>query len=105
MSKSSKQFSPEMGGNYAIPLGVVNVDYLVGKMLTLVDATFTDKEQREAYKSLTKTAIYEWFQNSYSYYPVIDWSYSIDTNEFKVREVHKHEAQSLGSNTRGAVQP
>lgn len=31
---------------------------LVGKLLTLVDATFTDKEQRKAFKDMVNTTVY-----------------------------------------------
>lgn len=34
-------------------------NHIVGKLLTLADATFIDKDQREAFKSLIKTNIWE----------------------------------------------
>lgn len=34
---------------------------LVGKLLTYVDATFTDPKQREAQKSIVKQTVYNWF--------------------------------------------
>lgn len=38
----------------------VQVNFLVGKMLTITDATFSDKEQREAQKSLIKKELNDW---------------------------------------------
>lgn len=37
--------------------------YLVGKLLTHVDATFTDPEQRKAHKDITKDLIYGYFND------------------------------------------
>lgn len=36
------------------------VNFLVGKLLTITDATFNDKEQREAQKSIIKNEVNEW---------------------------------------------
>lgn len=36
---------------------------LVGKLLTYIDATYTDKDQREAHKSLVKDLLYGYFQD------------------------------------------
>lgn len=38
---------------------------LVGKLLTYVDATYTDLEQRKAHKQIVKNTIYEWYYDTY----------------------------------------
>lgn len=35
-------------------------DNLVGRLLTLADATFTDRQQRKAFKDLVRHAVKEW---------------------------------------------
>jgi hypothetical protein len=35
---------------------------LVGKLLTYVEATYTDKTQREAQKDIVRTLVYAWFE-------------------------------------------
>lgn len=37
-------------------------NHLVGKLLTYIDATYTDKEQRDAHKSLIKDLVYGYCQ-------------------------------------------
>jgi hypothetical protein len=38
-----------------------DIERIVGKVLTVVDATIADREQREAFKSLMKQAIYGYY--------------------------------------------
>jgi len=40
-----------------------DVEQIVGAVLTIVDATITDKDQRKAFKSLIKQAIYNRYSN------------------------------------------
>jgi len=42
-----------------------DIDNLVARLLTHVDATFTDKEQREAHKKLLRHVAWDWY-NKYS---------------------------------------
>jgi hypothetical protein len=37
-----------------------DVQNLVGKLLTYVDATYSDQEQRKAHKDIVRNAVYEW---------------------------------------------
>ncbi len=37
-----------------------DVNYLVGQLLTYIDATFTDPEQRKAHKDIVKEKVYSW---------------------------------------------
>lgn len=39
--------------------------YLLGRLLTLVDATFQDQNQREAHKSLVRREVKDWMVNLY----------------------------------------
>jgi len=36
------------------------VSYLVGQLLTIVDGSFANKEQRDAVKSLVKKTVWDW---------------------------------------------
>jgi hypothetical protein len=46
---------------HAIPLlSYTEVNSILGKILTFVDATYTDKEQREATKKILRTTIWEY---------------------------------------------
>lgn len=40
---------------------------LLGQLLTHIDATYTDREQREAQKSLTKNIVNEWMREIYAH--------------------------------------
>lgn len=39
------------------------IDSLVGKLLTYVDATYNDSEQRTAHKNLIRQTVWSWFTN------------------------------------------
>ncbi len=39
-----------------------DIDNLVGKLLTYVDATFTDVEQRKAHKDILRSSLWDWFE-------------------------------------------
>lgn len=41
-------------------VGAVQTGNLVGRLLTLVDATFTDLEQRKAFKDMVSQTVYRW---------------------------------------------
>lgn len=57
---------------------------LEGKLLTYIDATFIDKEQREAQKSLVRNLIREWYRhhesNSFFGTLSVDMTSSTDQN-------------------------
>lgn len=50
----------ERGQNYYALLQYEEIRRLEGQMLTIVDASFTDKEQREAVKSIVRNNIWSW---------------------------------------------
>lgn len=53
-------------GSYDASATVIDghhIDDLVGKLLTYVDATYQDKEQREAHKSIVRKTAWEWFNH------------------------------------------
>ena len=58
----------------------IQIDYrdfypLVGRLLTLVDATYTDKEQRKAQKDVVKPILYNWIHDLYEQqYPGYDFA-------------------------------
>lgn len=58
-SKDTQHTFP--GGDVNAPiLEYRDVDYLVGKLLTYVDATFTDQEQRKAHKDIVRQMVSDW---------------------------------------------
>lgn len=94
MSEIKETFLPEMGGKGAIPINFTDIDNLIGKLLTIVDATFTDKEQREAQKSVIKSIVRDWGHSRYDYLPSIDWSFkynpeSRSSGDFSVTNVYQ----------------
>lgn len=44
------------------------LDSLVGKLLTYIDATYNDPEQRKAHKDIVKQSCYNWFMDVHSDY-------------------------------------
>lgn len=66
---SARCYNPDQGSDEPVSDVAANIwDYqdeqrLVGKVLTYIDATYTDKEQREAHKNLTKDLLYGYFQD------------------------------------------
>lgn len=57
---------PEPNGTYPIISSKV-FDELYGKVLTLVDATFPEGSQKEAFKSLIKNEMSGWYDKSTNY--------------------------------------
>ncbi|MCK5016601.1 MAG: hypothetical protein KAS32_05945 [Candidatus Peribacteraceae bacterium] len=53
---------------------------LVGQILTLIDATYPDKEQRTAQKTIFKQKMYDWMRN------IFDWQHQ---DKKHVSEVEK----------------
>lgn len=43
-----------------VMLEMNDVSSLVGRLLTIVDASYVDKEQKEAVKTLVKKTVWEW---------------------------------------------
>jgi hypothetical protein len=55
---------PRIGGDSnALVLNHQDVHSLVGKLLTYIDATFTDQEQRKAQKDIIREKVYTWHQD------------------------------------------
>ena len=50
----------------SVEINFADVNYLVGKLLTYVDATYQDKEQREAHKQIVKNICYFWTDELYA---------------------------------------
>jgi hypothetical protein len=44
-----------------------DINCLIGKLLTYIDATYSDREQREAHKSLVKQTVYNWYNSHREY--------------------------------------
>ena len=59
------QDGTEWGGNYYGLVSYEALQCLEGKILTLIDATFTDKEQRKAAKDIfRRTFWFDWIENN-----------------------------------------
>lgn len=40
-----------------------DIDNLVGKLLTYIDATYSDKDQRNAHKDIARQTVWDWFNH------------------------------------------
>lgn len=63
---SSKQWQidrVESGCDYYALLQYDEIRRIEGQMLTIIDAAFTDREQREAVKSIVRSNIWDWAKN------------------------------------------
>lgn len=67
------------GSCVEVKLEMNDVSNLVGKLLTVADASFQDKEQREGVKSLIKQIVWAWGK---------DWH--IAATEFAMKEMEKN---------------
>lgn len=54
------------------------LDRLVGRLLTIIDATYTDVKQREASKTLFRSTIWDWFNGIESYTDMYDFTFTPD---------------------------
>lgn len=64
---SKKQNSPESGYSEVEVWSALHshdVQYLEGRLLTVVDASIADPQQRKAVKDLVSTNIWDWFYNA-----------------------------------------
>lgn len=57
-----------------------NINHLTGKLLTLIDATFTDVDQRKAMKEIFKQEIWSWY-GSMNDQNMLPWRRSKETKE------------------------
>lgn len=57
----------EWGSNKLV-VGMKDIDELVKTQLTLCDALFSDKEQKEAWKSLLRNSIHNWHDTKFARY-------------------------------------
>lgn len=56
------RLQPPHGDVNATIIGYQDVQRLVGKLLTYIDATYTDQEQRKAHKDLVKESVHGWHE-------------------------------------------
>lgn len=56
----------EANGTYPVLLDK-SFNEIYGNLLTLCDATFTDKDQREAFKDMVKGMLSKWYDKNMSY--------------------------------------
>lgn len=73
------------------------VDDLVGELLTYVDATYNDAEQRNAHKSIIKRAVYPWFHRAHE-----NTGYNGDTLEKAIDEMFKRLEREHGTSDRAS---
>ena len=62
---------------YGALIDFADISSLTGQLLTYVDATYSDKEQREAHKSLVKKVLRNWYyacENSWSVEGKVTWT-------------------------------
>lgn len=56
---------------YGTFISYADINELLGKMLTYVDATYTNQEQRDAHKSIIKQTVRDWYYVSETSIPLI----------------------------------
>lgn len=83
MSKGDAQFNAQVlnENNDARLLWLQEARYLQGQLLTLVDATFSDKEQRKAFKDILSKTFWDGIYKQ----PVLE-SEGINSPNFKIKE-------------------
>lgn len=70
---------------------------LIGQLLTYVDATYTDLEQRKAHKSIVKNLVRDWYYSCEKQLPV-KMRFVEDTNhKVAVPEYHYWDTQNDGT--------
>lgn len=47
-------------GGYEVKIEAQEINTLLGKLLTIIDATYNDREQKENVKSLVKDSVWTW---------------------------------------------
>lgn len=63
------EFSPDSDGTRIVSseilpaIGISDMNNLTGRLMTIVDATFSDREQRKAMKDLFNQATWGWFHD------------------------------------------
>ena len=57
-------------------VGYEDVTRLVGKLLTYIDATYSDKEQREAQKTILKGIVYDWSRDNREWHGMTEIEFS-----------------------------
>lgn len=70
-SKSKEQnVTSDTYHKYGAMINFDELDSLVGQLLTYVDATYTDLEQRKAHKSIIKNIARSWYYECEEQYPI-----------------------------------
>jgi hypothetical protein len=64
--------SKRVSDDHAPIIHTTGVNHLVGKLLTLADAAFNDREQRRAFKDLIRETTWDWYWGNSST-PVSAW--------------------------------
>lgn len=102
MSKSNKglsKYNPDSREYEGVPscvqvkLEMNDVSNLVGKILTVADASFTDKQQREGVKSLIKQIVWAWGK---------DWH--IAATEAQIKEMENNSETVEGIATEDQIE-
>ena len=70
-----------------VMLEMNEVSGLVGKLLTVADASFQDKQQREAVKSLIKQMVWDWSK---------EWHLGVNEEELKKMQENSETCEHPG---------
>ena len=74
------------GANIRIQKSLVDhgdLDNLIGQLMNYVEATYQDKEQRDAHKRLVKRVCREWLQHIYEWQRGWEIAFSVNPKEKK----------------------
>lgn len=77
---SSEEKTPAVAEGYSEHgqvVGYSDINNLVGRLLTYIDATYSDREQREAQKTLIKGVVFDWYEkkSQWNGSVTIEWVY------------------------------
>lgn len=84
LASSEGDGAPEPNGTYPIISHEI-FNELYGKVLTLVDATFQDGTQKEAFKSLMKNEMSNWYDKS------TDYAFKMTTQAYKYKDTKEEK--------------
>jgi hypothetical protein len=71
--------SKRVSDDLAPVIHTTGINHLVGKLLTLADAAFNDREQRKAFRDLVIQTTWDWYWGN-SHTPVSAWGKGKDIN-------------------------
>jgi len=79
-----KNIIESVDDKYGALISFRDLENLTGKLLTYIDATYQDREQRNAHKSIIRVILRNWYYEEEKYFPckaIITWGAETSTDE------------------------